>query len=76
MPYRLLARAASRATGRIGWLRGGLGALVAIVTAGLVTRLVTGAEGAAQPWLVAPLGASAVLVFVLPARPALARVRW
>lgn len=69
MPHRLLARAASRATGRIGWLRGALGALLAIALAGWITRLVTGAEGTALPWLIAPLGASAVLVFVLPASP-------
>lgn len=69
MPHRLLARAASRATGRIGWLRGAAGALIAIVLAGIVTRLVTGASGTALPWLVAPLGASAVLVFALPASP-------
>ncbi|MEY4721533.1 MAG: hypothetical protein RIQ46_1258 [Pseudomonadota bacterium] len=69
MPHRLLSRAASRATGRIGWLRGALGALVAIVLAGWITRLAIGAESGALPWLVAPLGASAVLVFVLPASP-------
>ena len=69
MPHRLLARAASRATGRIGWLRGALGALLAIAIAGWITRLVTGADGTALPWLIAPLGASAVLVFVLPASP-------
>lgn len=69
MPHRLLARAASRATGRMGWLRGALGALVAIVLAGWITRLAIGAESTTLPWLVAPLGASAVLVFVLPASP-------
>jgi len=68
MPYRLLIEAASRATGRLGWLRGALGALAGVALAGLLTRLVpTGAPPGL--WLVAPIGASAVLVFALPASP-------
>jgi CBS domain-containing membrane protein len=69
MPYRLLARAAAHATGRLGWLRGAIGALPGIGIAAIVTRLALGTNTAALPWLVAPLGASAVLVFALPASP-------
>ena len=69
MPHRLLARAASRATGRIGWARGALGALLGIALAGLATRAGLGALGSTLPWIAAPLGASAVLVFALPASP-------
>lgn len=69
MPYRLLVRAASRATGRLGWLRGALGAGLGIALAGAVTHLMLGGGSAGWPWLVAPIGASAVLVFVVPASP-------
>lgn len=69
MPLRLIGQAASRATGRLGWLRGALGALAAIALAGWVTRAFAWSGDPALPWLVAPLGASAVLVFVLPASP-------
>lgn len=68
MPYRLLVHAASRATGRLGWLRGATGALLAIGTAGLITWVLLG-DDPTLPWLVAPIGASAVLVFALPASP-------
>ncbi len=69
MPYRLLIRAASRATGRLGWLRGATGGLLGIALAAAVTRLALGSHAALLPWLVAPVGASAVLVFMLPASP-------
>lgn len=69
MPYRLLVRAGSRATGRLGWLRGAVGAGLGIALAGIVTRLMLGGASAGWPWLVAPIGASAVLVFVVPASP-------
>jgi len=69
LPYRLLIRAASRATGRLGWLRGAMGALLGAGLAAIVTRLFLGTNAAALPWLIAPVGASAVLVFVLPASP-------
>ena len=49
-----------------GWLRGAIGATIAIALAGVLTRLVA---PAALPWLIAPLGASAVLVFAVPASP-------
>lgn len=68
MPYRLLARSMGRATGRLGWLRGALGALLAVTTAALAARFALGAASA-WPWLLAPVGASAVLVFALPASP-------
>lgn len=67
MPYRLLVNAASRATGRLGYLRGALGGALGIALAMLVARLLPGA--AASAWLVAPVGASAVLVLALPASP-------
>jgi CBS domain-containing membrane protein len=69
LPYRLLVKAASRASGRLGWARGAVGALLGITAAALMTPLILGPNSAALPWLVAPVGASAVLVFVLPASP-------
>lgn len=66
MPYRLLAAAAGRATGRLGWARGAIGALLGIGGSALLTWLVLGGT---TPWLLAPLGASAVLAFALPASP-------
>ncbi|GAC1607559.1 MAG: HPP family protein [Ramlibacter sp.] len=49
-------------------LRAVLGAFVGIATAGLLTRWLVPA-GSMSPWLIAPMGASAVLVFALPASP-------
>lgn len=66
MPYRLLAKAATRATGRLGWARGAIGALLGLALAGTLGLAV---NGAAPPFLVAPMGAAAVLVFVVPASP-------
>jgi CBS domain-containing membrane protein len=68
MPYRLMVRAASRATGRLGWLRSAFGALLAVALAALAARTAVGAASS-WPWLLAPVGASAVLVFALPASP-------
>jgi len=68
MPYRMLARAAHRATGRLGWLRGALGALLGIAIAGAAGGLAAALNPGAA-WLLAPLGASAVLVFAVPASP-------
>lgn len=45
-----------------------LGAIVGIALTGLVAALVTG-HGALLPLIVAPIGASAVLVFAVPASP-------
>lgn len=66
-----LARARMLPGGRLGWARMALGAFLGIALAGLGTRLVQGPalDGATLPWLVAPLGASAVLVFAVPASP-------
>lgn len=55
--------------GHLGWLRGALGAGLAIFIAGAVTYLIVGQGDGMLPWLVAPLGASAVLVFCVPASP-------
>jgi CBS domain-containing membrane protein len=49
-------------------LRAVVGALVGVVLAGLLTRWLAG-SGGFSPWLVAPIGASAVLVFAVPASP-------
>lgn len=66
MPYRLLTRAATRATGRLGWARGAVGALLGLALAGTLGLAV---NGTALPFLIAPMGAAAVLVFVVPASP-------
>ena len=49
-------------------LRAVAGAFVGILVAGVVGRLIGDASGLG-PWLVAPMGASAVLVFAAPASP-------
>lgn len=41
MPYRLLTKAATRATGRLGWARGAVGALLGLVLAGTLGLAVT-----------------------------------
>lgn len=55
--------------GHLVWLRGALGAGLAILLSAFVTWLLLGSQSADLPWLVAPLGASAVLVFAVPASP-------
>ena len=50
------------------WLPGALGAAMAITLTGYATHLLTAGEQAI-PWLVASMGATAVLVFVIPASP-------
>ena len=50
-----------------GWLAAIAGAVVSIALAGALTRAMGAAPG--LPWLIAPMGASAVLVFMLPASP-------
>lgn len=64
----LSSPAGMRALGRIGWLRGALGATLAILMTGFLSRMSL-AGSPALPWLIASMGASAVLVFVLPASP-------
>jgi len=49
-------------------LRGGLGALLGILVTGLVGRLALGSTGD-LPWIAAPMGASAVLVYAVPGSP-------
>lgn len=66
MPYRLLATAATRATGRLGWGRGAIGALLGIAFAGTLGIAI---NQDLAPLLIAPIGAAAVLVFVFPASP-------
>ena len=44
------------------------GAFVALLVAGVVSRMIGEASGLG-PWLVAPMGASAVLIFAAPASP-------
>lgn len=55
--------------GHLGWLRGAIGAAIGIVLAGWLGLLVSGSSAGAYPLLIAPLGASAVLVFAVPASP-------
>jgi CBS domain-containing membrane protein len=55
--------------GRLGWLRGAVGAALGVGLAGAVGVAVLGSDATALPWLVAPVGASAVLVFAVPASP-------
>jgi CBS domain-containing membrane protein len=49
-------------------VRGGAGALLGILVTGLVGRLALGTT-ADLPWIVAPMGASAVLVYAVPGSP-------
>lgn len=55
------------ATGR-GRILACLGALVGIFLTGWIAALIHG-DGEALPWIVAPMGASAVLLFAVPASP-------
>lgn len=55
--------------GQLGWLRGSLGAAIAIAVAGFTTAMLMQDQAPNFPWLIAPLGASAVLVFAVPASP-------
>lgn len=50
-------------------LRGGAGALAGIAVVGVLARLATDGALSAIPLLVPPIGASAVLVFAIPASP-------
>ncbi|MFD0934412.1 HPP family protein, partial [Methylobacterium trifolii] len=49
-------------------VRSAAGALIGILATGLISRAALGAE-AALPAMIAPMGASAVLLFVVPASP-------
>lgn len=54
--------------GRPGWPRAGFGALCGIVLTALLCRMAFG-DAASVPYLIAPMGASAVLLFAVPASP-------
>ncbi|RZJ77048.1 MAG: HPP family protein, partial [Brevundimonas sp.] len=49
--------------------RAGLGGLLGIAVTGALARMFMGGDALAEPLLVAPLGASAVLLFAVPASP-------
>lgn len=66
--WRAFRPARTRANGRER-LRLVLGTLIGIFLTALLCHLVGGTVAGSLPWLVAPLGASAVLVFALPASP-------
>jgi CBS domain-containing membrane protein len=53
---------------RIDFLRGGLGALLGIALAALTARVIPGGSET-LPFIVAPMGAAAVLLFAAPASP-------
>ena len=69
MPYRFLANAPSRATGRLGWARSATGALIGIGFAAVLTHLLLPGRNFEAQWMIASVGASSVLVFALPASP-------
>ncbi|WP_127088717.1 HPP family protein [Aquabacter cavernae] len=50
------------------WVRAGVGALFGLAVTGFVTRLALG-PSAAVPLLIAPMGASSVLLFAVPSSP-------
>jgi CBS domain-containing membrane protein len=56
-----------RPGGRLGWARGATGALIGVALAGVLGHALP--AGHHWPWIVAPVGASAVLVFAVPASP-------
>ena len=51
------------------WARLVAGALLGIFVSGVVSHAFGNSSGSALPWLMAPLGASAVLIFAVPASP-------
>jgi len=55
--------------GHLGWLRGAVGAGLGVGLAALVSVVLVGGLGENLPLLVASMGASAVLLFGLPASP-------
>ena len=54
--------------GRLGWVRASVGALLGILVTGSVAQLWLGSS-TSLPILIAPIGASAVLLFAVPASP-------
>ena len=69
----ILTRSASLLPGapleQARWLSGAVGAAIAIGLSALLTQFLLGQNSVGMPWLIAPLGASAVLVFAVPASP-------
>lgn len=57
-----------RMAARLEWLRGAIGGLIGIGLTALVCHRLLGGDPA-MPWLIAPMGASAVLLFAVPASP-------
>nr|WP_249701744.1 HPP family protein [Altererythrobacter sp. KTW20L] len=55
--------------GQLGWLRGAVGGAIGIGLAAVVTAMLLGPYDPALPMIVALMGASAVLVFAVPASP-------
>lgn len=54
--------------GRLGWVRSCIGALCGIIVTGSICEIWLGASSG-LPLLIAPMGASAVLLFAVPASP-------
>lgn len=52
----------------VDWVRAGLGALFGLALTGLATRMTLG-PAASLPLLIAPMGASSVLLFAVPSSP-------
>lgn len=50
------------------WLRGAIGGMIGVAITALICRYFTAGEPT-LPWLIAPMGASAVLLFEVPASP-------
>lgn len=65
----LIAAPPQMPLGPLGWLRGAVGAAVGVGLAGVTGTALLQSNAVALPWLVAPVGASAVLVFAVPASP-------
>lgn len=65
--FRPTAPGQLRFGGRLGWARGAAGALLGIALAATAGLMLPHAWH--WPWIVAPVGASAVLVFAVPASP-------
>ncbi|MDE1978500.1 MAG: HPP family protein [Betaproteobacteria bacterium] len=62
--------AGSPRVGIAEWFRVSLGAVLGVAAVGAISQWVEGASGWTQlVWLVAPIGASAVIVFALPSSP-------
>lgn len=57
-----------RTAARFEWLRGALGGLIGLALAAAVSHWLIG-DDTALPWLIAPMGASTVLLFAIPSSP-------